>query len=151
MSLKEKLLQLENMVPNSLKFSGASIAKIDFTNAMLKNNNLSEIPSEYQEFLKETNGLLLPPYEFYGTEVIDRKEYNYKYPNLIDINIPLVKNKNPLIENRIIIGSVFFDVIIFDAIDKKFKIINRVNFEIIESFDNFKQLFEYVNDTIKLG
>ena len=151
MSLKEKLSQFERIVPNCLKFNGASIAKIDFTNAMLKNNNLSEIPVEYQEFLKETNGFLLPPYEFYGTEVIERKEYNYKYPNIVDINIPFVKNKNPLIEKRLVIGSVFFDIIIFDEIDKKFKIINRVNFEIIESFENFKQLLEYVNDTIKLG
>ena len=148
MNLKEKLSKLTDMVANSVKFDGANSAKIDFTNAMLKNNNLAIIPFEYQEFLKETNGLILPPYEFYGTEVFNRTEYNYKFPNIIDVNIPLIKDKNPLIENRVILGSVFFDIIIFDDMDKKFKIVNRINFEIIEIFENFNQLLEYVNNTI---
>lgn len=148
MDLLEKLSQFKNKIHNIVTFDAANGAKIDFTNAMLKNNNLAIIPAEYQEFLKETNGLILPPYEFYGTEIVNRTEYNYRFPNIIEINIPLVKNKNPLIEKRVIIGSVFFDIIIFDEFDKKFKIINRVNFEIIETFENFKQLFEYVSKTI---
>ena len=148
MDLKKELSLFENKVPNSVRFDGTNSAKIDFTNAMLKNNNLASIPSEYQEFLKETNGLILTPYEFYGTEAVSRNEYNYKFPNIIDINITLVKNKNPLIEKRVIIGSVFFDIIIFDDTDKKFKIVNRVNFEIIEVFENFTQLLEYVKNTI---
>ncbi len=148
MDLQEKLSQFKKKIPNIVRFDAANSAKIDFTNAMLKNNNLAVIPAEYQEFLKETNGLILPPYEFYGTEITNRIEYNYRFPNIIEINIPLVKNKNPLIEKRVIIGSVFFDIIVFDEFDKKFKIINRVNFEIIETFENFKQLFEYVSKTI---
>ncbi len=148
MTIKEIISKLESKVPNARKFDGATKAKIDFANAMLKNNNLANISNEYQEFLMETDGMILPPYEFYGTEVINRPEYNYKFPNLIEANIDLVKDKNPLIENRVIIGNVFFDIIIFDEIDKKFKILNRVNFEIIETFENFKQLLEYVIKTV---
>ena len=142
------LSQICDMVQNTVKFSGTTSPKIDFVNAMLKNNNLATIPEEYQEFLKKTNGLIAPPYEFYGTDTVDRKEYNYKFPNIIDANKPLLKNNNPLIENRVVIGTVFFDMIIFDGLDKKFKIVNRVNFEIIKSFEKFKHLLEYVTETI---
>ncbi len=148
MSLKEEITILENMVPNAVRFDNANISQIDFTNAMLKNNNLSPIPPEYQEFLKESDGLILPPYEFYGTKVFERTKYNYKFPNVVDVNMPLVKSGNPLINNRVIIGSMFFDIIIFDEDDKKFKILNRINFETIKVFEKFKQLLEYIKETI---
>ena len=144
----DTLSQIYDILQNGIKFEKANTAKIDFVNAMLKNNNLATIPEEYQKFLMETNGAILPPYEFYGTDIMDRKGYNYKFPNLIEANMPLIKNKNPLIEGRVIIGSVFFDVIIFDEIDKKFKIVNRINFEIIKTFEKFKHLLEYVKETI---
>lgn len=148
MNIKNKISQLESIIKNSIHFSGASAAKIDFTNAMLKNNNLAHLPVEYQEFLKITNGLILPPYEFYGTEIIERPEYNYRFPNVIEANIPLVKNKNLLIEKRVIVGTVFFDIIVFDEMDLKFKIINRVNFEVIKTFEDFEKLLEYIEMTV---
>ena len=148
MSLKEELSYLEKMVSNSVRFDVANISQIDFTNAMLKNNELSALPTEYQEFLMESDGLILPPYEFYGTKIIERMEYNYKFPSIIEVNMPLVKNKNPLIKNRVIIGSMFFDVIIFDETDKKFKILSRINFETVKTFEKFKQLLEYIKETL---
>ena len=52
MTIKEIISKLESRVPNARKFDGATKAKIDFANAMLKNNNLANISNEYQEFVQ---------------------------------------------------------------------------------------------------
>ena len=138
--LYEKVKKLKSLVKNSVVFDGAKPAKLDFTNATL--------PPEYIEFLKITNGMIIPPYEFYGSEVIDRKDYNYKYPSIMEINKTFVQNKNPLIENRIVIGNVFFDTIIYDKFDNNYKIVNRINFEIIKSFSSFSNLLDYIIESM---
>ena len=148
MKVEEIISLLKKKISNSVTFDGASVAKIDFTNAMLKNNKLSDLPEEYQKFLMETNGFIVPPFEFYGTEIFDRNDFNYRFPNVVEVNLPLVKNQNPLIEQRVIIGSVFFDMIIFDGIDRKFKIMNRVNFETIKTFESFEKVLEYLQENL---
>lgn len=146
--LYEKVKKLKSLVKNSVVFDGAKPAKLDFTNAMLTNSKNATLPPEYIEFLKITNGMIIPPYEFYGSEVIDRKDYNYKYPSIMEINKTFVQNKNPLIENRIVIGNVFFDTIIYDKFDNNYKIVNRINFEIIKSFSSFSNLLDYIIESM---
>ena len=145
---KNDFSSLMNKFKNVVLFEPTTQSKIDFANAMLTNNNIQKIPSDYSDFLKVHNGLIIPPFELYGTDVIHRNNYNYKFPNLFDINSLFIKNKNPLIENRIVVGSIGFDIILYDYIDSKYKIVNRLNFEIIEQFDTSDNLFDYVINTL---
>lgn len=146
MTLQEKILNLKNKIENIITFQKAEIAKIDFVNAMLKNDNFSEIPSDYKNFLMFTNGLIMPPVELYGTENVERAKYNYKFPNIIEVNKIFIDNKNPLIKNRLMLGTFAFDILIFDGNDNLYKILNRFNFETIETFKSFNELFDYISE-----
>lgn len=146
MTLQEKILNLKNKIENIITFQKAEIAKIDFVNAMLKNDNFSEIPSDYKNFLMFTNGLIMPPVELYGTENVERAKYNYKFPNIIEVNKIFIDNKNPLMKNRLMLGTFAFDILIFDGNDNLYKILNRFNFETIETFKSFNELFDYISE-----
>lgn len=144
MELKNNISKIKELIENTITFEKAEKAKIDFINAMLKNNEFSIIPYEYEQFLVLSNGLIALPCELYGTETINRQEYNYKFPNIIDANKVFIENKNPLMKNRVMLGTIAFDIIIFDANDNKFKILNRFNFETIETFSSFNNILDYI-------
>ncbi len=145
MNLQEKILKLKSKNENVITFAKAEKSKIDFVNAMLKNDNFATIPFEYENFLLLSNGLIIPPIELYGSEDIERKEYNYKFPSIIEANKIFIQNKNPLMKNRVMLGTFIFDIIVFDGNDNFYKILNRFNFDTIETFKSFNELFDYIS------
>ena len=126
-------------------------SKIDFSSAMLDNAGGTNIPNDYAEFLEKTNGMIAVPFEFYGTEIQKRNECMpaYNFPNIVDVNQPFFKdNKNLLMKKRIVVGQTLCDLIIFDGNDKKYKLLQRINFKTICEFNKFDDVIEYVKNSL---
>ena len=143
--ISDRIFDVKKKARVFVAFDSVQSAKVDFAGAMLKNAGGVNIPSDYAEFLKNTNGMIATPFEFYGTEVQKRNNIPpYNFPNIVDVNMVFLKDKNPLMVNRIVVGMVYFDLIIFDGKDKKYKLLHRTNFAVVSEFKNFDDVLGYV-------
>ena len=143
--ISDKISKIMRKCRRAVLFDGVVKAKVDFAGAMLKNAGGTEVPADYVEFLEKSNGMIEAPYEFYGTEVHKRNAAMYNFPNIVDANMDLLKDgKNPFVLRRIIIGQSYFDLIIFDEVDAKYKIVNRLNFSVVKEFKSFEMLLDFV-------
>lgn len=147
--ITDKISKIRLKAKNFVMFDKGTTAKIDFAGAMLKNAGGVEIPLDYVEFLKNTNGMIAVPFEFFGTDVMERKERLYKFPNIVDINMDFLKNNRiTLMRGRIVVGHVYFDMIIFDGNDGKYKLVARNNFATVRVFKDFEEVLGYVEQSL---
>ena len=144
MTIQNKIELLKSHITNVKEFAPTNDAKIDFVDAMLKNGEFATLPEDYKEFLKITNGIIAQPYEFYGTENINRIENNYKFPNVVEVNNLFKETTNPLMKNRVVLGEKFFDIFVYDNYDNLYKILNRLNLSIIKIFKNFEEVLDNI-------
>ena len=98
------------------------------------------LPSEYQNFLKETNGLYWGGLEFFGTEVTqkdggcitDLATQNTFYQKLNKKGAPLF------------LGRSDEENFLYDAQQKKYLIVDEFSKEEAKAFSLFEQMFEYL-------
>ena len=98
------------------------------------------LPSEYQNFLKETNGLYWGGIEFFGTD-ITRKE-NGCITDLVTQNTfyqKLNKKGSPLF-----LGRSDEENFLYDSAEKKYLIVDEFSKEVAKDFSLFEQMFEYL-------
>lgn len=140
--------KLKLKISNIEFFPATNISQIEFTGAMLKNDAFAPIPSEYAEFLKVCNGFASGILEFYGTEIVDRKNLSYKFPNIVKANDIFKKTTNPLMLNCVLLGNFSANPIIYDNNNKIYKIVLRLNFEPLKEFKTFTEVLEYCQENI---
>ncbi|MBD5405453.1 hypothetical protein HDR59_02790 [bacterium] len=142
------LKQLINIFDDVETFPLAKTAQVDFTSAMLKNNNLSPIPNDYTLFLtNESNGLICDGVlEFFGTEKIRRNKDSYNFPNIVEANEIFNKTQNPLMENSVLLGYNLLYAIIWSESEKVYKIIKRNFFTPIKKFNNFGDVLKFITN-----
>ena len=147
--ITDKILVIRKKAKNFVEFVGVNRAKVDFAGAMLKNAMGVSIPNDYAEFLQKTDGMIATPFEFFGTSEHDRKMQMYKFPNIVDFNMVFLKgDKIPSMRKRIVVGQVYFDMIIFDGNDGKYKLVARNNFASIRIFNGFEDVLGYVAQSL---
>ena len=145
--LKTELENIKKHISNTIYFKGASKAKIDFTNAMLNNLNITEIPTEYQELLTLTNGTIINLYKLYGIE--DTENNNNKIiNNIFEINKEFKLINHPSINNCLIIGEILSNIITYDKNEQNYKIVNNITFKEIFSFKSILDLIKHIKTEI---
>ena len=142
--IKSVLAEFKIKAKGSVFFPGATDSKIDFTNAMLKNEGLATLPYDYAMFLKETNGMIAPDTEFYGTDEIVRSGRNYKFPNLAFVNKELAMEGNPLIKGSVLVGNSSLSAIVFDAEAGAYRITNRLSFATVHMCADMAEVLRYL-------
>ena len=98
------------------------------------------LPSEYQNFLKETNGLYWGGLEFFGTDAVqkdtgcitDLATQNKFYQKLN-------KTKSPLF-----LGRSDEENFLYDVSTRKYLIVDEFSKEVAKTFSLFEQMFEYL-------
>ncbi len=143
MSIKQ-INSLKKQLANMFLADKTEMAKIDFIDAMLSNSNRAKLPNDYKKLLEKHNGIIAVPLEFYGCESIKRDKYNYKFPSILEINEIFKETNNHFMEQKVMLGSLLLDIIIFDAKDKKYKILNRLSFQSLAVFENLDTLLDYI-------
>lgn len=142
----EKSLQtLKKIIHNLEFFARAKVSQIDFTNAMLKNDKFSPMPDDYAMFLREeSNGIVSGILEFFGTEKVNRSDYNYNFPSIIEANEIFKTTNNPLMENSVLLGYNLLYAIIWNESEKVYKIIHRNFFTPFKTFNKFNDVLQFV-------
>jgi hypothetical protein len=138
------LQEIKTRAKSAAFFEPATDSKIDFTNAMLKNEGVAPMPYDYAAFLKATNGLAAHGIELYGTDGIDRSRQNYKFPNLSDANKELLADGNPLIKGCILVGNAFLDSIIFDPAEGAYRVVSRLSFATLHKAASMEEVLAYL-------
>ena len=142
--MNEILQNLKRTVGDITYFPATKDAQIDFTNAMLKNNQFAQMPDDYGLFLKHSNGMASGEIEFFGTEKIHRAEYSYNFPNIVDANEIFKNPPYPLMLNCVLLGYNLVNAIIWDGNKKVYRIINRNFFTPVAEFANFVEVLKFI-------
>lgn len=127
---------------NNLCVSGASNEQITSINIKLSEKNIPQIPDSYINFLKKNNGFNFDGLEFFGTEDITREEKRYIFPSLLSSNQDFANYE--FFANKLIIGIISENFIIYNAENKNYAIIDTINLHTLEEFSSFDTLFNYL-------
>ena len=135
--MKEVVEKLKKDI--ALTFEGADVRSVKFASTMLKNNGFSEIPAEYADFLKITNGLVWNGIEFYGSKGYDREGKDYSFPGIVDVNMDF--NGFDALEGKLIIGRAPEELLVYAAKDNRWQCVDRNDFTVVQVAPSFKELF----------
>ena len=142
--IRDALSELGIKAKAAVLFRGATDSKIDFANAMLRNEGLAPMPYDYAEFLRETNGLIAPGIEFYGTDEIERTKERYRFPNLLGANNELAKGGNQLIKGSVLVGNAFLWALIYDPADEAYRIASRPGFATMRKCADISEVLRHI-------
>lgn len=103
-----------------------------------------ELPDEYLDFLKLSNGYMYKFLEVYGTKLQHLSDKDRYMESIIE------KNKfytSSFKENGyVVIGKTKNHILVYDTKDYKYKSIINESFELYKKFDSFKSIvFFYIN------
>ena len=126
---------------NAIMFPPVPMEELKIVNNTLKTHNLAEIPTAYAKLLTVTDGLIWDGMELYGLHKKTRKDYAFS--DILHLNLEI--KETGAIKNKVIIGKTAEAFIVYDADLEKYNVLNRIDFEIIDSFSNLSDaLYLYV-------
>jgi len=126
---------------NAIMFPPVPMEELKIVNNTLKTHNLAEIPTAYAKLLTVTDGLIWDGMELYGLYKKTRKDYAFS--DILHLNLEI--KETGAIKNKVIIGKTAEAFIVYDADLEKYNVLNRIDFEIIDSFSNLSDaLYLYV-------
>lgn len=123
-------------------FPPAQPKELDTVNSFLISQGLAEIPSEYEEFLRLSNGMSFDGVEFFGSLPQQRPKYNYIFPDLVIAAKPYCKYE--YFKGKIIIGRLSESIILYNANEELYALIDRVNLRSRMEWPTFEELFRYM-------
>lgn len=119
-------------------FAPARSEDIMTTNAKMKELLFAKIPSEYQDFLSLTNGIIYDGIELFGCKPQIRNTYTF--PDLIKINQPY--SEYAYFSDKIIIGRISESFLIYNSITQDYAMIDRLNLLTRSEEDCFTAMFK---------
>lgn len=124
-----------------IMFPPASKEDLFNSNFNLKKEEFTQIPLNYANLLGVTDGFIWDGLELYG---IKRKiRENYTIPSLEDFNLEFKPLQ--IFKSKILLGRTAEAIFIYNAKTKRYEIVNRVDFAVIDSFNNLSDtLYLYV-------
>ena len=130
---------------NAVMFIPADDKAIRFTSSMLNSHYFSPIPPNYISLLKFSDGLIWNGVELFGTRSHEREKYGYILPGIIEMNLDFLGYE--FFTGKVILGRVAEELFVFDARERKYLIIDRLDFAVSSSFVNFSEaLYLFVDD-----
>lgn len=126
-------------------FPPADDRSLRFVSSMLSSRRMAPIPTHYAAVLKFSDGMSWNGVELFGTSSIERREMGYVLPSLIDVN--LAYDNYEFLKGKIILGRAAEELFIYDARQKKYFIVDRLDFSPSASFAIFSEaLYLFVDD-----
>ncbi len=116
-------------------FPPATEKSIDFVNKILNSHGFVNIPKDYQQMLMMCDGFSWNGSELAGTRSEERKEKNYNFPGLIELNLDFMSIE-PL-RNKLILGRASEELFAYDISTQKYIVIDRQDLNPHSSFTNF--------------
>ncbi len=122
---------------SGILFPPASQKSIDFVNKVLNSHGFVNIPNDYQEMLLITDGFSWNGCEFAGTRSEERKEKNYNFPGLIELNLDFMTIE-PL-RNKLLLGRASEELFAYDILTRKYIVIDRQDLNPHSVFSTFAE------------
>jgi hypothetical protein len=102
---------------------------------------LINIPNEYKTFLSFMNGYMYNSVEFFS--IGDEKLVDNGYELMNVVNANEIENTKQKDASKILIGRTDEDVFCFDNIEKKYQILDRIDWAVMEDFNSLEELMTY--------
>lgn len=138
----ENLLSLAKHQNGSITFLPSPSEEIIKTNAFLTSQNFAEIPTDYQEFLKLSNGFIYNGIELMGTVPHPRPDKRYIFPDLIQINKPYIKYD--YFDGKLLIGTLSESFMLYDSAEQIYAVLDRINLRSRIEVSDMSSLFAYI-------
>ncbi|MGD9638017.1 MAG: YrhA family protein [Alphaproteobacteria bacterium] len=130
---------------NAVMFIPADDKAIRFSSSMLTSHYFSPIPPNYISLLKFSDGLIWNGVELFGTRSHEREKQGYILPGIIEVNLDFLGYD--FFAGKILLGKVAEELFVYDARERKYLIIDRIDFAIGASFPTFSEaLYLFVDD-----
>lgn len=116
-----------------------------FVSSLLASHRFPPLPLDYVALLKQTDGLSWNGVELYGTRANDREAKGYTLPGLIEANLEF-SNAAPM-QGKLLLGRAAEELFVYDSVDQKYHIINRLDFTNSCTFPTFSEaLYLFVDE-----
>ena len=116
-----------------------------FISSLLSSHRFPPVPVDYIALLKQTDGLSGNGVELYGTRANDRESAGYTLPGLIEANLEF--QQVPPMRGKLLLGRAAEELFVYDSLDQKYHIINRMDFTISCTFPTFSEaLYLFVDE-----
>lgn len=96
---------------------------------ILVKNGFSKIPSDYIEFLGETDGLSSNGFELYGLSEHERDNGAFYHTGITSDQDD--RKENPLLKNKLIIGNAPELLIAYNGAEQKYELLNRCDYMVL--------------------
>lgn len=106
----------------------------------LVSRGLAAVPAGYAEFLRLSDGMSFDGVEFYGA--VPKKRREYTFPDLKTAGEPYYKYE--YFKNKIVIGRLSESIILYNANEDIYALIDRVNLRSRVEWASFEELFRYM-------
>lgn len=123
-------------------FPQATSQQIESASKQLEELNIPKIPEDYENFLKNSNGLSYNGLELFGTEDYPREEKKYIFPSLLSSNRDFINYE--FFIQKLIIGITSENFIIYDNITKNYALTDAISLHIIEEYHSFNELIKFL-------
>ena len=109
-----------------------------------KNEFGFELPDDYIDFLKLSNGYKFKYLEIYGTKLQHLSDKDIYMESIVEKNKFYASNFKET--GFVVIGKTKNHIMVYDTKDYKYKSIINESFDLFKTFDSFKSiLFYYIN------
>lgn len=105
-------------------------------NTELSNLGLPQIPSEYQKFLLECNGISRDGRCLWGIDTAKHFMYDILGENLM--------SPPPDSEEMLLLGNTSNAFLAWDALKKRYSVIDKSSFMVLHSFNNLTDAIKYI-------
>jgi len=122
----------------AVTFEAADAKSLKNVNATLKSNNFPTLPSEYEEILKITDGLIWNGIELYGTKSYERELKGYTIPGIADVNMDFVGFDS--LAGKLIVGRMPEELLVYSATDNLWGCVDRTDFMVMQTAPSLKEL-----------
>lgn len=130
---------------NGTFFDPVDERSLRFISSLLSSHRFPPVPVDYIALLKQTDGLSWNGVELYGTRANDREALGYTLPGLIEANLEF--QQAPPMRGKLLLGRAAEELFVYDSMDQKYHIINRMDFSDSCSFPTFSEaLYLFVDE-----
>lgn len=136
------LLSKAKKTKSFLCFPTAGKEYIEQTNQELIKLGCPVLSQDFCVFLSLCDGLYYDGLELFGTKEHPRPTKQYIFTNIINANKPFLEYT--FFNQKIILGSMSENFIIYDNKNKLFAVIDRINLCSQVEFSSFEELFSYL-------
>ena len=140
MEIKECLKELHEHY--AVLFPAVEPMKVQQASVGLVKAGVPPVPADYVRLLAETNGLAWNGMTLFSLENIERNKGAFSHPGIVQ-NISFCQN-NPLMKRRLLLGTGWEELFVYDAGLKQYLLMDRYSYDIIAVFATVAEFLDWI-------